>query len=75
MATSTFSTPRVWAQATPAMTAFSLLSVLNACGVSMREEILIGASVAQSRTVQYDVSYSYVVRVILRSHLVAPTKP
>ena len=57
------------------MTAFSFLSVLNACGVSMREEILIGASVAQSRSVQYDVSFAYVVSVILRSHLVAPTKP
>jgi hypothetical protein len=67
--------PRVWAQATPAMTAFSLFSVLNACGVSIREEILIGASVAQSRSVQYDVFLSYVVSVSLRSHLVAPTKP
>ena len=41
----------------------------------MREEILIGASVAQSRSVQYAVSFAYVVRVILRSHLVAPTNP
>ena len=58
------------------MTAFSGLERLTAaCGVSIRQEILIGASVAQSRSVQYAVLSAYVVSVIRVSHLVAPTKP
>ena len=44
-------------------------------GVSMRLEILIGASAAQSRSVQYACSASYVVSVILVIHLHALTKP
>ena len=44
-------------------------------GVSIRAEILMGASVAQSRSVQYASASSYVVRVSLVSHLVALMKP
>ena len=44
-------------------------------GVSIRLEILIGASVAQSRSVQYASCSAYVVSVSRVSHLVALMKP
>ena len=43
--------------------------------MSIRLEILIGASVAQSRSVQYACLSSYVVSVSLVTHLVALMKP
>ena len=44
-------------------------------GVSIRLETLIGASVAQSRSVQYASCSAYVVSVIRVIHLVALTNP
>jgi len=49
------------------------LIVDSGCGVSTRAEVLIGASVAQSRLVQYACCAAYVVSVSFVSHFVAPT--
>ncbi len=44
--------PWCWAQAMPPMTVLPDFTVESGLGVSIRLEILIGASVAQSRSVQ-----------------------
>ena len=65
--------PRSWAQATPAMNVSPALMSSKDLGVSMRLEILIGASIAQSRSVQYASCSSYVVSVMRVIHLQAET--
>ena len=52
MRTSTFSMPTCWAQATPPTMTFPALLSDNGFGVSTLLESLIGASIAQSRSVQ-----------------------
>ena len=67
--------PACWAQATPPMTVRPASMVESGRGVSIRLDVLIGASIAQSRSVQYASCSAYVVSVIRVIHLVALTKP
>ena len=75
MRTSTLSMPTPWAQAMPPTTTVPASVSDSGLGVSMRLEILIGASTTQSRSVQYACSASYVVSVMRVIHLHALTKP
>ena len=52
---STLAMPRRWAQATPAITGLVLSRVVRDFGTSIRLAVSTGASVAQSRSVQYAV--------------------
>jgi hypothetical protein len=71
--TSTASTPRPWAQATPATATRPRRSDAPDRGVSMRDCVLIGASLAHPRRTQYESKASHVVSSISVSHLVAET--
>jgi hypothetical protein len=73
--TSTVDRPRCCAQATPATATMPARSCANGFGVSIRDDVRIGARGAQPRSTQYGAVAANVVSSRSTSHLVAETYP